>query len=96
MQWLTLWKKEPRKQPALRFPFHRTPRLCLLLPCVGLWISTVYLRYHYFVDLAAGLVVALLALWITYRMGHAGTGGVLAEDCVLDEAEAEPEVAARA
>ncbi|MEC8929562.1 MAG: phosphatase PAP2 family protein [Verrucomicrobiota bacterium] len=68
----------------------------LLLPCIGLWISTVFLHYHYFVDLAAGLVVALVALWITHRMGHAGAGGVLAEDCALDESEAEPEIAARA
>lgn len=30
---------------------------------VGNWIATVYLRYHYVVDLAAGWVVAALALW---------------------------------
>src|SRR6185436_20573066 len=25
-----------------------------LVPCIGLWISTIYLRYHYFVDVLAG------------------------------------------
>lgn len=40
--------------------------LCLL-PCVLLWCSTVLLRFHYFVDLAGGLVVALIGLWIAAR-----------------------------
>jgi len=30
-----------------------------LLPCVVLWWSTMYLRFHYFVDLLAGVVMAL-------------------------------------
>lgn len=30
----------------------------VLAPCVLLWISTIYLRYHYFVDLLAGVVLA--------------------------------------
>ena len=34
----------------------------LLLPCVVLWISTMYLRFHYFVDLLAAVVLAL-ASW---------------------------------
>jgi membrane-associated phospholipid phosphatase len=33
-----------------------------LLPVVGLWISTVYLRYHYLVDLLGGFALAFLAL----------------------------------
>lgn len=33
----------------------------LILPfCIGLFIATVYLRYHYFVDLVAGCVLAIL------------------------------------
>jgi membrane-associated phospholipid phosphatase len=27
-------------------------------PCVTLWVSTIYLRYHYFVDLLAGAILA--------------------------------------
>lgn len=38
-----------------------------LLPILLLWVSTVYLRYHYLVDLAAGALIAatglLLARW---------------------------------
>ena len=40
-----------------------------LLPFVlGLWVSTIYLRHHYFVDLAAGWVVAAAALWLAPRI----------------------------
>lgn len=34
------------------------------IPCVGLWISTIYLRYHYFVDVIAGFALAGFALWL--------------------------------
>jgi membrane-associated phospholipid phosphatase len=33
-----------------------------LLPVVGLWLSTIYLRFHYFVDVVVGLGLAALAL----------------------------------
>ena len=32
-----------------------------LVPVVGLWVSTLYLRYHYLVDLLAGFALAALA-----------------------------------
>lgn len=38
-----------------------------LLPIAGLWLSTVYLRYHYLVDLLAGVPLAILALWVMHR-----------------------------
>jgi len=38
-----------------------------LLPCLGLWISTLYLRYHYFVDVVFGFALAAFALHITER-----------------------------
>ena len=38
-----------------------------LVPCVGLWISTIYLRYHYLVDVFCGLALAAFALWIANR-----------------------------
>jgi membrane-associated phospholipid phosphatase len=36
-------------------------KICLL-PCVGIWFSTIYLRYHYFVDVLSGFTLAALAL----------------------------------
>ncbi len=35
-----------------------------LVPCVGLWFSTIYLRYHYFVDLIVGFGLAALVFWL--------------------------------
>tara|TARA_B100001971_G_C18201634_1_gene544993 strand:+ start:88 stop:1068 length:981 start_codon:yes stop_codon:yes gene_type:complete len=37
----------------------------VLAPTVGLWISTIYLRYHYGVDLVAGVILALGCWWLT-------------------------------
>jgi membrane-associated phospholipid phosphatase len=34
---------------------------------VGLWVSTIYLRYHYAVDLVCGFGLAALALWLSNR-----------------------------
>lgn len=42
-----------------------------LLPCVGLWFSTVYLRYHYLIDLLAGFALAAVALTIAGRFAAA-------------------------
>jgi membrane-associated phospholipid phosphatase len=36
----------------------------LLLPCVALWVSTVYLRYHYCVDVMAGFAIGVVGLWV--------------------------------
>ncbi|MDB6091186.1 MAG: phosphoesterase PA-phosphatase [Gammaproteobacteria bacterium] len=38
-----------------------------LVPCLVLWWSTLYLRFHYFVDLLAGVVVALIGLWMARK-----------------------------
>lgn len=38
-----------------------------LLPCTLLWFSTLYLRFHYFVDVAAGIAVALVGWWMAQR-----------------------------
>jgi membrane-associated phospholipid phosphatase len=38
-----------------------------LVPCIGLWISTIYLRYHYFIDIAAGFALSAFALWLAAR-----------------------------
>jgi len=36
-----------------------------LVPCVGLWLATLYLRYHYLVDVIAGFALAALAPRLT-------------------------------
>jgi membrane-associated phospholipid phosphatase len=35
---------------------------------VGLWVSTIYLRHHYFVDLVAGWALAPVAVWVAPRI----------------------------
>ena len=41
----------------------------VLLPFVlGLWVSTIYLRHHYFVDLVAGWLLAPAAVWVAPRV----------------------------
>jgi membrane-associated phospholipid phosphatase len=45
------------------------PWFYVLLPFVlGLWISTIYLRHHYFVDLVAGWALAPVAVWLAPRI----------------------------
>jgi membrane-associated phospholipid phosphatase len=41
---------------------HRSRARRLLLPCVLLWVSTIYLRYHYLIDVFAGFVLAAVGL----------------------------------
>ena len=36
-----------------------------LVPCVGLWISTIYLRYHYFIDVVVGFALTAVILYLT-------------------------------
>jgi membrane-associated phospholipid phosphatase len=38
-----------------------------LVPCAGFWVSTLYLRYHYFVDLVAGLLLSVTTFWLMGR-----------------------------
>jgi membrane-associated phospholipid phosphatase len=41
----------------------------VLVPfCLGLWVSTVYLRHHYVVDLLAGWALAPAAVWLAPRV----------------------------
>jgi hypothetical protein len=42
----------------------------VLAPCVALWISTIYLRYHYGVDVIAGMAFATVGLWAANRYGR--------------------------
>jgi len=47
----------------LSFKYKAKARWVVLFIGSGLIFSTVYLRYHYFIDLVAGALVALLALY---------------------------------
>lgn len=38
-----------------------------LAPCLMLWFSTMYLRFHYLVDLLAGVLAALAGWWMAQR-----------------------------
>lgn len=43
--------------------WHARARFWIVLaPCIVLWLSTVLLRFHYFVDLIGGLLIAILGL----------------------------------
>ncbi len=42
-----------------------------LLPCLVLWWSTMFLRFHYFVDLLGGAVVALAGWWMAQKYAAA-------------------------
>ena len=46
---------------------HRKEFYFLLLPVAGLWMSTLYLRYHYFIDLLSGFALAAFALYESGR-----------------------------
>ena len=52
---------------------HRPARFkLLLLPCIALWFSTLYLRYHYFIDVLCGFALSAFALWLANRP-HSGS-----------------------
>ncbi|BCB25931.1 hypothetical protein SKTS_08170 [Sulfurimicrobium lacus] len=46
---------------------HRNEFRWLLLPVAGLWFSTLYLHYHYFVDVLSGFALAAFALYESRR-----------------------------
>ena len=48
----------------------RTHFWWVLGPVVGLWISTIFLRYHYGVDVVAGVALAVACLWLTRWYAH--------------------------
>ena len=52
---------------AFDFQHNRRRFWIFLIPCMGLWSSTLYLRYHYLVDVVFGVLLASLALWIAHQ-----------------------------
>ncbi|MBL9174587.1 MAG: phosphatase PAP2 family protein [Verrucomicrobiales bacterium] len=47
--------------------FHRSRFWWCLVPCIGLWISTLYLGYHYAVDVICGFALTALGLTLAFR-----------------------------
>lgn len=45
-------------------PFMRKFLYTCIFICLGLWFSTLYLRHHWFIDIIAGWVVAIIAYYI--------------------------------
>ncbi|MEE9432060.1 MAG: phosphatase PAP2 family protein [Melioribacteraceae bacterium] len=39
-----------------------------ILPAIGIPISLIYCRYHYFVDMIAGLVLAVFSFWLASKI----------------------------
>jgi membrane-associated phospholipid phosphatase len=49
--------------------YARKRYLVYLAPAIGLWISTIYLRYHYGIDVIAGFAVMVIGLVVSKRWG---------------------------
>jgi PAP2 superfamily len=49
--------------------YARRRYLVYLAPAIGLWISTIYLRYHYGIDVIAGFAVMAIGLVVSERWG---------------------------
>ena len=49
---------------------HRREFWWLAAPVAGLWLSTIYLRYHYLVDIACGFALAALAARMAARLAR--------------------------
>ena len=56
---------------ACAWRFHRGLFRGMLAPVLGLILSTVYLRYHYAVDVLAGAALAALVVWAGPRLHRA-------------------------
>ena len=55
----------------------------MLLPCLLLWLSTVYLRYHYAVDLVAGAALSLIGLGIVWLYRRTKFAQTLEEEALV-------------
>lgn len=47
--------------------YHPTWFRWCLVPCIGLWVSTLYLGYHYAIDVFCGFVLAAIGLFFAFR-----------------------------
>lgn len=60
--------------------FHRSRFWWCLGPCVGLWISTMYLGYHYAIDVICGFALTALGLAIAFHRSRHSEGSASARD----------------
>jgi hypothetical protein len=61
-----------------------------LIPCIGLWISTIYLRYHYFIDVVCGFALSAFALWIAKYCARKSDLKVASQTAPVDSTTATP------
>ncbi len=50
--------------------------LWMMLPCAGIWFSTLYLRQHYFTDIVGGVILTGVALWISARSLNSSSSSI--------------------
>ena len=55
-----------------------------LVPCLILWFSTMYLRFHYFVDELAGVAAALVGWWMAEKYEASASSQPMFASKVLD------------
>jgi len=60
------------------YRFHRPTFKWFVVPCVAIILSTVYLRYHYVIDVAAGIVAAVVVI-LTAKPLYRFLGGKMEE-----------------
>lgn len=51
-----------------------------VLPCVGIWLATIYLRYHYVVDCLCGFALWRFAAWVVARYTRRERGAEIRGD----------------
>jgi membrane-associated phospholipid phosphatase len=48
-----------------------------LVPAIGLWVATIYLRYHYGVDVISGFCLAVAGLIVAFTLREAGDAALI-------------------
>jgi membrane-associated phospholipid phosphatase len=66
--------------------FHRRTFWWILAPATAIIISTVYLRYHYVIDVLAGALVALAVILVSRPLYNLlqGSSGQVVEGAILE------------
>jgi len=65
---------------------HRKQFYLLLLPVAGLCISTLYLRYHYFIDVVSGAILAGFALYESSRYADQYQSSIIIQEEIQHDA----------
>ncbi len=75
---------------------HRRRFWWLLLPCLMLWFSTMYLRFHYFVDLLWGVGVALAGWFVAQRYARSAQEQAIRAEAAAIQPQPRPVAVTRA